>query len=166
MKQELAAAKNQSEKAHLVAGASPTFDSGAANDQEILDEAGRVQAKSKSSVQRMLKQVAGTEELAASTMETMTNQTEQLSKIHSDLEEMDSTLKLADAQIKAYMRKMATDKVILSFLFLIVVGFVVILGLKFFHVIGDDKVKLPDSLSDKDSNAELGRRLLQPEYIL
>ena len=40
---------------------------------------------------------------------------------------MDSTLKLADQQIKQYVRKMATDKLIMAMLFLIVIGIIVVL---------------------------------------
>lgn len=160
LKQELAAAKNHSEKAHLVAGASPQMDTSQASDSQILDEAQRIQEKDKSATRRMLKMVTGTEELAQNTMSTMQNQTDQLAKIHSDLEEMDSTLKLADAQIKAYMRKMATDKVIMAFLFLIVVGFVSILVIKTYtNLISDDQVKMPKQVQDGASELA-GRRLL------
>ena len=93
----------------------------------MLDEAARIQGKDKSAVRRMQKMVAQTEDVASSTMDTMKNQTEQLSKIHAELEEMDSTLKLADQQIKQYVRKMATDKLIMAMLFLIVIGIIVVL---------------------------------------
>ena len=169
---DLRAAKNQTEKADLVEGASPSMkDPNMMQDQETVDgacllrspcherpaacrpifswltnescctEAGRIQGKDKQATRRMLKMVAQTEEVAASTMDTMKNQTEQLSKIHSDLEEMDSTLKLADAQIKQYVRKMATDKLIMMMLFIIVVGLIVIMGLKTVGVLSDDQVR-------------------------
>ena len=97
------------------------------SDTEITDEAVRIQEKDKSAAKRMLRMVTNTEEVAANTMETMKNQTEQLSRIHQDLEEIDDTLKLASAQIKKFLRKQATDKVIMAFLFLIVAGVVVIM---------------------------------------
>eukprot|EP01050_Picozoa_sp_SAG11_P025196 SAG11_NODE_5605_length_1510_cov_1.582566_2_plen_171_part_00 len=43
-----------------------------------------------------------------------------------DLEEIDDTLTLASKQIKQYMRKAATDKIIMAFLFCIVMGIVAI----------------------------------------
>lgn len=97
------------------------------NDQQIMDEAGRIQGQDKSAARRMLKMVTNTEEVAANTMETMKNQTDQLSRIHQDLEEIDDTLKMASAQIKKFMRKQATDKVIMAFLFMIIMGVVVIM---------------------------------------
>ena len=60
-------------------------------------------------------------------METMQGQTDQLARIHQDLEEMDDTLKLASAQIRKFLRKQATDKVIMAFLFMIIIGIVVAL---------------------------------------
>ena len=125
---ELRQAKSQADKSHLVEGATPTSrDPGLLQDEEMLDEAARIQGKDKSAVRRMQKMVAQTEDVASSTMDTMKNQTEQLSKIHAELEEMDSTLKLADQQIKQYVRKMATDKLIMAMLFLIVIGIIVVL---------------------------------------
>ena len=133
-------------------------------DQEMLDEAANIQSKDKQATRRMLKMVTQTEEVAASTMDTMKNQTEQLSKIHADLEEMDSTLKLADAQIKQYMRKMATDKLIMAMLFLIVIGIVVIMGLKTFGYFGEDA----DDGHAPDAPAmlrDLGRRAMQTTML-
>ena len=126
----------------------------------MLDEAGRIQGKDKQAARRMLKMVAQTEEVAAGTMDTMKNQTEQLSKIHSDLEEMDSTLKLADAQIKQYVRKMATDKLIMMMLFIIVVGLIVIMGLKTVGVFSDDQVNVPSEVTDSAKDM-VGRRHLE-----
>ena len=148
------------EKADLVDGASPSMkDPGLMQDQEMLDEAGKIQGKDKQAARRMLKMVAQTEEVASSTMETMKNQTEQLSKIHSDLEEMDSTLKLADAQIKQYVRKMATDKLIMMMLFIIVMGLVAIMVLKTLGMIGSDQVNVPDEVTDSAKDM-VGRRAM------
>jgi SNARE protein len=159
---ELQAAKTNSEKSHLVHGASPVADPDRMNDTEMLDEAQRIQGQDLSATKRMQRQLAQTEELASETMHTMKDQTDQLTKIHGDLEEMDSTLALADAQIRQYMRKMATDKLILSFLFLIVVGIVVVIILKVTHVWGDDKVKLPESVQQGIGDR---RRLLETYHL-
>ena len=154
------------QKADLVDGASPSMkDPGLMQDQEMLDEAANIQSKDKAATRRMLKMVNQTEDIAASTMDTMKNQTEQLSKIHADLEEMDSTLKLADAQIKQYVRKMATDKLIMAMLFLIVIGIVVIMGLKTFGYFGDDEVNVPDEVSESAKSLvgeRCGRRCCLP----
>ena len=153
------------QKADLVDGASPSMkDPGLMQDQEMLDEAANIQSKDKAATRRMLKMVNQTEDIAASTMDTMKNQTEQLSKIHADLEEMDSTLKLADAQIKQYVRKMATDKLIMAMLFLIVIGIVVIMGLKTVGYFGDDEVNVPDEVSES-AKSLVGRRAMRTTML-
>ena len=156
---ELRQAKSQADKSHLVEGATPTSrDPGLLQDEEMLDEAARIQGKDKSAVRRMQKMVAQTEDVASSTMDTMKNQTEQLSKIHAELEEMDSTLKLADQQIKQYVRKMATDKLIMAMLFLIVIGIIVVLVLKTLGIISSDNVQVPDDVQS-NMHSLMGRRL-------
>ena len=149
------------QKADLVDGASPSMkDPGLLEDQEMLDEATRIQGKDKQATRRMLKMVNQTEDIAASTMDTMKNQTEQISKIHADLEEMDSTLKLADQQIKQYVRKMATDKLIMAMMFLIVMGLVAIMVLKTLGFFSDDEVNVPHEVTDSAKDM-MGRRALR-----
>jgi predicted nucleic acid-binding Zn-ribbon protein len=83
LQEELKAAKNITNKVDLVHGAmSPMRDEGQMSDMEMMDEAGRIQGKDKQATRRMLKMVANTEEIAANTMETMKNQTDQLARIH------------------------------------------------------------------------------------
>ena len=43
---------------------------------------------------------------------------------------------------------MATDKLIMGFLFLVVVGVITIIALKMFGVVGGDKVNFPDQPKD------------------
>ena len=158
-------AGNVQQKADLVDGASPSMkDPGLLEDQEMLDEAARIQGKDKQAARRMLKMVTQTEDIAASTMDTMKNQTEQISKIHADLEEMDSTLKLADQQIKQYVRKMATDKLIMAMLFLIVMGLVVIMVLKTLGFFSDDQVHVPHEVTDSAKDM-IGRRALRSTIL-
>ena len=153
------------QKADLVDGASPSMkDPGLLQDQEMLDEAANIQAKDKQATRRMLKMVNQTEDIAASTMDTMKNQTEQLSKIHADLEEMDSTLKLADQQIKQYVRKMATDKLIMAMLFLIVMGIVVIMVLKTLGFFSDDQINGPPEIKDSQTTL-FGRRAMRSTIL-
>jgi novel plant SNARE len=153
------------QKADLVDGASPSMkDPGLLEDQEMLDEATRIQGKDKQATRRMLKMVNQTEDIAASTMDTMKNQTEQISKIHADLEEMDSTLKLADQQIKQYVRKMATDKLIMAMMFLIVMGLVAIMVLKTLGFFSDDEVNVPHEVTDSAKDM-MGRRALRSTIL-
>ena len=87
----------------------------------MLEEAQRIQGKDMDAVKRMQRQIDQTEQVAASTMETMKDQTEQIGKIHQDLEEIDDTLKMAGQELTRYARRLATDKVILAFIGLIVI---------------------------------------------
>lgn len=146
---ELQAAGNASAKAELRDGASPRGDGNPhSNSEQMLDEAGKIQADDKKSTKRMLRQIEQTKELGADTMSTMKAQTEQITHIHQGLEEIDSTLGMAAQQIKQFSRKMATDKLIMGFLFLVVVGVITIIALKMFGVVGGDKVNFPDQPKD------------------
>merc|ERR550514_1964938 len=146
LQEEIKRAKNSTNKADLVLGASPTSrDTSQMSDSQMLDHAQSIQQDDKKAARRMLKMVTNTEEIAANTMETMQGQTDQLARIHQDLEEMDDTLKLASAQIRKFLRKQATDKVIMAFLFMIIIGIVVALVLHVAGVIGDDKMNIPEA---------------------
>ena len=46
------------------------------------------------------------------------------------------------------LAQMATDKLIMGFLFLVVVGVITIIALKMFGVVGGDKVNFPDQPKD------------------
>ena len=124
----------------------------------MLDEAQRIQGKDLDAVRRMQRVVANTEEGAAATMATMQQQTEQIGKIHQDLEEIDDTLKMATSELSRYMRRLATDKVILGFIGLIVIGILVIIILHAFGVVDDDQVNAPDIIPEVDRDL-IGRRL-------
>jgi hypothetical protein len=66
----------------------------------MTDEAQRIQGQDLAATKRMQRLVAGTEEVASNTMAEMQRQTEQLGRIHQDLEEIDDTLKLAGKQVR------------------------------------------------------------------
>ena len=56
------------------------------------------------------------------------------------------------------MRRLATDKVILGFIGLIVIGILVIIILHAFGVVDDDQVNAPDIIPEVDRDL-IGRRL-------
>lgn len=148
----------RAKKGDLKKGAKGEFDGKDASAGQMLDEAELIQGKDLNAVKRMQRVIAGTEEVAASTMETMRDQTEQIGKIHQDLEEIDDTLKMATTELTRYMRRLATDKVILAFIGMIVIGIVVIILLSALGVVDDDQVNAPDIVPDVDLN---GRRRLR-----
>lgn len=150
----------RAKKGDLKKGAATGFESQNATAGQMLDEAQRIQGKDLDAVRRMQRVVANTEEGAAATMATMQQQTEQIGKIHQDLEEIDDTLKMATSELSRYMRRLATDKVILGFIGLIVIGILVIIILHAFGVVDDDQVNAPDIIPEVDRDL-IGRRLLR-----
>jgi hypothetical protein len=150
----------RAKKGDLKKGAAAGFDSQSATAGQMVDEAQRIQGKDLDAVKRMQRIVGQTEEVAASTMETMRDQTEQIGKIHQDLEEIDDTLKMAQTELTRYMRRLATDKVILGFIGMIVIGILVIIILHAFGVVDDDQVNAPDIVPEVDRDL-IGRRRRQ-----
>lgn len=150
----------RAKKSDLKKGAAAGFDAQNATAGQTLDEAQRIQGKDLDAVKRMQRVVANTEGVAANTMETMQAQTEQIGKIHQDLEEIDDTLKMAQTELSRFMRRMATDKVILLFIGLIVIGILVIILLNAFGVVDDDQVNTPDIVPEVDRDL-IGRRRQQ-----
>jgi hypothetical protein len=64
--------------------------------------------------------VSQTEEIGRETGTKLKEQTEQLNVMSEDLDRIESTLKRADRELRAFIRRMATDKLIMGFLLLIV----------------------------------------------
>ena len=161
-----AAQIERAKKGDLKKGAAAGFDAEHATAGQMLDEAQAIQAKDLDAVKRMQRLVANTEEGAANTMETLQQQTEQIGKIHQDLEEIDDTLKLAQGELSRYMRRLATDKVILGFIGLIVIGILVIIILHAFGVVDDDQVNTPDIVPEIDRDLIGRRRQLLDSVLL
>eukprot|EP01052_Picozoa_sp_SAG31_P008949 SAG31_NODE_460_length_15364_cov_11.851294_11_plen_148_part_00 len=135
-------------KSELTRGARGPFDASKATATDIVDEAMRVQAQDRSAVNRMQRVISSTEEVAAATMTEMQRQTDQLGRIHQDLEEIEDTLKLAKVQIRNFLRRQATDKIIVGFTALITLGILAILILHAVGTLGDDDVNVPDVVPD------------------
>merc|ERR1712070_265491 len=78
--------------------------------------------------------------------EKLKAQTQQLQNIDNDIKTIESNLKRADALVRAFMRRMMTDKLILVFLGLIVLAIVIIVIYSAVNPKGaeDAGVKVPD----------------------
>ena len=74
------------------------------------------------------------------------------------MEEIDDTLKMAGQELTRYARRLATDKVILAFIGLIVIGIFVIIILSSVGAVDETQVNAPDIIPDVDLNGR--RRLL------
>jgi hypothetical protein len=123
----------------------------AASRRFAVQEAARIQGQDIAAAKRMQRNLAATEEVAQETMVTLRDQTEQIGKIHQDLEEIDDTLKMATNELRRYVRRLATDKLIVGFTALIVLGILTIIILNATGVIDDEDVNAPDILPDVET---------------
>lgn len=98
--------------------------------QEVMQEASKVQDQSLSKVKRMQQQVEETRQLGSATAVRLKGQTEQLKNIDTDIMKVKSNLSRADLLLRAFMRKMMTDKLIMSFACLVFIGLIVIVVMK------------------------------------
>jgi len=114
--------------------------------QEVIQEASKVQDASMSKVKRMQQQVAESREVGAATAVRLKGQTEQLKNIDTDIMKVKSNLSRADLLLRAFMRKMMTDKLIMGFMCLIFVGIIVIVVYKLAKPGGDEDEDVPDSV--------------------
>ena len=84
--------------------------------------------------------VARTIELGTQTAEQLRNQTQQMEKVVDDLDEIHFSLKKSMKVIKDLTRGLATDKCILTLLFIVVMGVVAIIAVKMAGLDEDDEV--------------------------
>jgi len=112
----------------LIGGATPKkkdLDSMTAD--EILDLGADTQNQSLESLTRAANTINDTREVGARTMEQLHNQTDQLRRVDEGISEVQSNLKLASKQLRAYVRRLATDKIIMAFMVLIVLGIIFVI---------------------------------------
>jgi tetrahydromethanopterin S-methyltransferase subunit G len=132
--------------------AGAAFDADKATAGQVLDQAQRIQGQDLKAVKRMQRKVGEIEAVGAAAMEAVHGQTEQIAKMHTELEEIDSNLKLANGELTRYMRRIATDKIILMFVGLLVIGIAVIIVLHAFGFVDDEQVNAPDFVPTVDLN--------------
>ena len=83
--------------------------------QEVLQEAGKVQDQSLNAITRMKQNIAASKEVGAATAVQLEGQTRQLRNIDADIMKVKSNLSRADLLLRAFMRKIMTDKIIMIF---------------------------------------------------
>lgn len=130
---------------------------------EVLSEAGKVQDQSLSALQRMKQQIAQSKEVGAATAVQLEGQTRQLKNIDADIMKVKSNLARGDLLLRAFMRKIMTDKIIMIFLLLIFIGVIVIVVWKIVDPEGaeDAGLDVPDQVFDplQQNTGATGRRL-------
>lgn len=97
---------------------------------ELIDEGKRVQVQSLSSVARMKEQLAETHKVGTATATKLKAQTEQLKKVEEDVHQVRANLVRSDALVKAFVRRIMTDKIVKVFVCLIFLAVVAIIVIK------------------------------------
>jgi SNARE protein len=82
---------------------------------QMLNDAGRIQDKTQDSLGQTKAMIAASKEVGMSTVEELQNQRAQIENIDSELDRMEDNLSRADKLLKAFGKRMATDKFIQCF---------------------------------------------------
>lgn len=92
--------------------------------KDLVGHAKVVQGESKASTSRTKQILDQTLAVGVETSAALQKQTEQLANVDQKLDDMESNLKRADKQIRVFLRRMATDKVVMALVFLVIVGII------------------------------------------
>ncbi|KAN0041767.1 hypothetical protein ACTFIV_004317 [Dictyostelium citrinum] len=98
--------------------------------QSVLKKAKETQQQDIKITKGILQTVIETNNVGTSALEEMKIQEDQMNRIINDMDIIDGNLKLATRQMRAFARKMATDKIILGLILLIVAGIIVVIVYK------------------------------------
>jgi SNARE protein len=129
---DLQAAKAALERGDLLEGkeAPKPVDLETASTKQVIDHGKAIQAKSAESLGRAAKLVNQSEAIGSETAARLKAQTEQMKGIYSNVDKIEGDLERADKIMRAFMRRMATDKLVLCFILLIIVGIITIVAWK------------------------------------
>eukprot|EP00793_Prasinoderma_coloniale_P003618 PRCOL_00002993-RA len=98
--------------------------------QELMEE-GRSQVReTDEALARSVRVVEDTIKVGATTAQALREQTEQIRRVEDDLDDMEFTLKKAGKVLQEITRGLATDKCIMCFLLLVVIGVGAIIAIK------------------------------------
>jgi len=120
-------------------GGSKNLDSMTAD--EVLNVAKKTQEASLTSLDHTLQTIDQTREVGAATAQRLHEQTEQLKKIDEQVSEIQTNLKMAAKQLRSFARRVATDKLIMVFIFLIIVAIIFVIIWSSLHK--NSKTSLP-----------------------
>ncbi|CAL4939601.1 unnamed protein product [Urochloa decumbens] len=105
----------------------------AMTNQQLIETGRNQMDQTDQAIERSKMVVAQTVETGAQTAATLTQQTEQMKRIGNELDSVHFSLKKASQLVKEIGRQVATDKCIMAFLFLIVLGVIAIIVVKIVH---------------------------------
>ncbi|ETI44927.1 hypothetical protein F441_10324 [Phytophthora nicotianae CJ01A1] len=120
--------------------------------KELLDKTLDIQAKTEQSLMSTAKMVEQSKDVAAATAEALRGQREHIVEITDAVMGIEDSLQRADKLIRSFARRMATDRVILLFAFLVIVGIAGIVGYKSMHP-NDTTFYVPDEVTPPDPTA-------------
>ncbi|KAK2450168.1 putative plant SNARE [Trifolium repens] len=100
------------------------------SNQELINAGMKTMDETDQAIERSKKVVHETIEVGTNTATTIKSQTEQMSRIVNELDSIQFSIKKASKLVKEIGRKVATDKCIMLFLFLIVCGVVAVIVVK------------------------------------
>ncbi|KAJ1619892.1 hypothetical protein T492DRAFT_1082129 [Pavlovales sp. CCMP2436] len=108
--------------------------------QALIGRGAQIQEQSLASTARSKRLIEESRSVGVETATKLHTQTEQLRNIDEDIMKVESNLKRADMLIRAFLRRMATDKFIMVFMFLIVIGILTIIIYKAVNPKGAAKI--------------------------
>ncbi|XP_048320563.1 novel plant SNARE 11 [Ziziphus jujuba] len=111
--------------------------------QQLIDNGNRMMDETDQAIERSKKVVQDTVNVGTETAAALKAQTEQMSRIVNELDSIHFSIKKASQLVKEIGRQVATDKCIMVFLFLIVVGVIAIIIVKIVHPNNKDIRDIP-----------------------
>ena len=135
----LVALRNDERRQDLLAGR--TADADSMTPAQLIQHAARVQEDSAASLDRSKQMVVHAIEVGAFTADQLHRQTEQMTKVDTEVKDMRGHFEVAQAQLQTISRQLQTDKCLLAMLGLIAFGVFVIVVYKSFNP--DSKLRAP-----------------------
>ncbi|XP_057505867.1 novel plant SNARE 11-like [Actinidia eriantha] len=98
--------------------------------QQLMENGNRMMDETDQAIERSKKVVQDTVNVGTETAAALKAQTEQMSRIVNELDSIHFSIKKASQLVKEIGRQVATDRCIMAFLFLIVIGVIAIIIVK------------------------------------
>ena len=147
IQQKLKWVKSEADRSNLLG---PGAEMAPMSDSQYVNKANELQDDSLKSLARSKAVVEDATNIGAETATSLKAQTEQLNRISKDVDSIANNLKLAEKQLRSFVRRMATDKLILCLLCCIVcaiIALIVVSVVKKHH-------HNPDTNTHSNSHAE------------
>eukprot|EP00744_Colponema_vietnamica_P005720 GILI01008356.1.p1 GENE.GILI01008356.1~~GILI01008356.1.p1 ORF type:complete len:275 (-),score=65.76 GILI01008356.1:200-1024(-) len=98
---------------------------------EVKDRISKTQNKTLSTLDDAERVLLSTEDTAAEATAKLKAQTEQMKKINEDMDQLDSEVERAKKELNAFIRRMMTDKILICFAILVILGIVLVVVFNF-----------------------------------